>query len=125
MYTHKLYVCAHIALQISTPSLSLKVPNNNLETSYGTYQSARTHPVDMNRHVLEQQHHPWVYLRSFTYILEAVNHFSEVKMKIFITKQQQHRLYDLIKRVTPLKHDQSDTNMCTTDSSHYNLIYRQ
>lgn len=34
--------------------------------------------------------------RSFAYVLEAVNHSSDVKMKIFITKQQQ-RLNDLIK----------------------------
>lgn len=100
---------------------------SNLETSYETCQYERIHPVDMNRHALEQQHYPCVDLsRSFTCALEAVNHFSEVKMKIFIPKQQQqHGLYDFIKRVTPLKHDQSDTNMCTTDSSHYNLIYRQ
>lgn len=50
-------------------------------------------------------------LSSFTCLLEAVNHFSEVKIKI-TKQQQQHRFNDFIKRVTPLKNVQSDSN-CT------------
>lgn len=108
LFTHTLYVCSHITLQISTPSLSPKVPKKNPETSFETCHYAHEQTCTGTTNII-----PGVDLSSFTCLLEAVNHFSEVKIKILITKQQQqHRLNDFIKRVIPLKNVQSDSN-CT------------